>query len=114
MKLDINTLLPLLLGSRGGGYADILSMMAGNKKPEKPIVDVNKYFNPQGGPCPPTEGCEKKPDFTADLLRLLIERSLRPSPPPPKKPVEKPCGFKPIADFCGAETMLIMIRLIYG
>lgn len=114
MNIDLSTLLPLLMKSNGGAeYGDILNLMSGMKKP-RPTVDVNKYFNPEGGPCPPKGSCEKNNDISSEILKLLLEKSLRPSPPPPKKPKEKPCGLRPIASFCGAETMLLMIRLMYG
>ncbi len=115
MNIDVSTLLPLLLQAKGGGeYGDLISLMSGMKKPPKPKVDVNKYFNPDGGPCPPERGCEKPEGIPSELLELLLKKSLCPCSPPPKKPREKPCGFRPIADFCGEETMLMLIRLIYG
>ncbi len=115
-NFDITSILPLLMGgsnNMGGGCG-----MDSNAMLIKLLMDAtkrspaDKYFNPNGGPCPPPNNNQ--------MIELLL-KTLMPPPcqaPPtqccniPQKPQEKPCGFNPIQNWCGNEMLYILAMMI--
>lgn len=120
MGMDMGTLMSLLMSNRSGGMGP-------------PPIDVNKYFNPNGGPCPPGSDCPKGdgkkggPDMNAMLMQLLMSNMMHPAPPqrpcppndhrpppPPPRPTPPCCGFAPVSPWCGHEVLFCLNLLCRG
>lgn len=117
----MGTLMSLLMSNRSGGMGP-------------PPIDVNKYFNPNGGPCPPNSGdCRKDggkkggPDMNAMLMQMLMSNMMHPAPqkpcappndhrppPPPPRPTPPCCGFAPVSQWCGHEVLFCLNLLCRG
>lgn len=122
MGMDMGTLMSLLMSNRSGGMGP-------------PPIDVNKYFNPNGGPCPPGGGCKTGEhgggggaDMNSMLMQMLMTNMMkpqtppgncsvndrRPPPPPPPRPCPPPCGFAPVSPWCGHEVLFYLNLLCRG
>ncbi len=83
-NIDINSILPLLMGGgcdKQDPTAMLIKLLMDNTKRSP----ADKYFNPDGGPCPPQKPCQNH--------------------------TEKPCGFSPIVPWCGGDALLMLALL---
>ncbi len=84
-NIDISTILPLLMGKMGGASQDPNTMLINMLMDKTKCSPADKYFNKNGGPCPPDRPCQK--------------------------PEEKPCGFSPIVPWCGSDVLFLLACL---
>ncbi len=120
-NFDITSILPLLMGNMGGGQNNNGCGLDSNAMLIKVLMDsmkkspADKYFNPNGGPCPP-------PKNNNNMMVEMLLKSMLQQPPvypnttcccSPQNHKENPCGFSPISPWCG-NNILYILAMIMG